>query len=340
MRYLKAFNEVNKLYGLIKQDTKNYLSYLMDSGYDITFSDDLRYHMVYISKKGNELINWVDIKDEVIPYIQMMSKNYHLETIESRGTSMGSTFLKTLYLDKDDLIESSIKFITLSLAFKKKAKKLTESNLSESLDNTLYVFDFDDTLVNTPRFEDLVIEYLKENAAIKDIINSCVSDIGINISDLKWENGRVFVDDINKDIDIPNGINWIRKGSRVYLISPEDFGLTKISMPNAPLEEMIELYNSVENKCIVTARSERVRYDVELIIKKYNMEYPKYGIHMYPFNKHYQTGYWKGKTIVGICKENGFNSAIFYDDNAKYIKGAIKAVNDLNPNLNFKTVKV
>lgn len=212
--------------------------------------------------------------------------------------------------------------------------------ISESVDNTLYVFDFDDTLVNSPRFEDLVIEYLKENATIKDIIHSCVNDIGVNISDLKHENGRVFVDDPNNDIDIPNGINWIRKGNRVYLLSPENFGLTKISMPNAPLSEMINFYNSLENKCIVTARSEKVRDDVESILKKYNMEYPKYGVHMYPFNKHYQTGYWKGKTIVEICKNNDFRSAIFYDDNAKYIKGAIKAVNELNPNLKFKTVKV
>ncbi len=208
------------------------------------------------------------------------------------------------------------------------------------VDNTLYVFDFDDTLVKSPRFENLVIDYLKENLSIKDIIDSCVSDIGVSISDLKWENGRVFIDDVENKIDIPNGINWIRKGDRIYLVSPEHFGLSKISMPNDSIDEMIDFYNSVENKCIVTARSEKVRDDVEEVLRRYDMEYPKYGVYMYPYNKHYQTGYWKGKTIVEVCAKNDFKSAIFYDDNTRYIKGAVKAVSELNPNLKFKAVKV
>jgi phosphoserine phosphatase len=33
--------------------------------------------------------------------------------------------------------------------------------------DTLYVFDFDDTLVNTPEFEGFVIEYLTEDVSIK-----------------------------------------------------------------------------------------------------------------------------------------------------------------------------
>lgn len=241
------------------------------------------------------------------------------------------------HINKKDVIEQ-IESISNKLI--KESYKMRYLKLFESLDNTLYVFDFDDTLVNTPRFEDLVIEYLRENSSIKDIIQSCVSDIGVSISDLKWENGRVFIDDIGNQIDIPNGINWIRKGSRIYLLSPENFGLTKISMPNSPISKMVELYNSVENKCIVTARSEKVRDDVKSILDKYNMEYPKYGVHMYPFKKHYQTGYWKGKTIIEICSKNNFNSAIFYDDNAKYIKGARRAVKELSPDLKFKAVKV
>jgi hypothetical protein len=53
----------------------------------------------------------------------------------------------------------------------------------------------------------------------------------------------------------------VRKGKRVYLLTPE-FGKTDISLPTK-LKELVNLYNSVENKCIVTARTEEVRNKIE-----------------------------------------------------------------------------
>lgn len=339
MKYLMPFNEKNSLYNSIKYDTNNYLSYLIDNDYKVTFSDDIRYHMVYISKKDRDFIIWSDIKDDVVPYLQMMSKNYYLEYIESRDTIIGQSLLKSYYfkLDLESLIrEKNIKFTTLSLAFKKTAKK--DRKVNEKLDNTLYVFDLDDTLVETPSFEELSIEFLKENVNIKDILNSCVSDIGVHLSDLKWENGRLFIDDFESNINIPNGINWVRKGKRIYLLTPDNFGLTKISLPTSILPEMVEIYNSVENKCIVTARSEKIREDIEKILTKFGINYPKFGLHMYPNNKHYKAGAWKGKKIIEIAEENGFSDVIFYDDNAKYIKDAKKVIDSTN--LKFKAIKV
>lgn len=203
---------------------------------------------------------------------------------------------------------------------------------------TLYVFDLDDTLVETPSFEELSIEFLKENVNIKDILISCVDDLGVKLSDLKWENGRIFIDDPNNNINIPNGINWVRKGKRVYLLTPDNFGITKISLPTKTIPQIIEIYNSVENKCIVTARNEIIREDIKNILVKFGIEYPKYGLHMYPYDKHYRAGTWKGKKILEIAKENGFNDVIFYDDNAKYIKDAKKVIDETN--LNFKAIKV
>jgi len=34
--------------------------------------------------------------------------------------------------------------------------------------NVLYIFDFDDTLVNTPSYEELAIQFLKDDVTIKD----------------------------------------------------------------------------------------------------------------------------------------------------------------------------
>ena len=43
--------------------------------------------------------------------------------------------------------------------------------------DTLYVFDFDDTLVNTPEFEGFVIEYLTEDVSIKEIVDNNLTDM-------------------------------------------------------------------------------------------------------------------------------------------------------------------
>ena len=69
-------------------------------------------------------------------------------------------------------------------------------------DDTLYVFDFDDTLVNTPQFEDFAIEYLKEEITVKEIVDKSAAKIGVNKSDLKWQDGRIYVEDPNQKIDV------------------------------------------------------------------------------------------------------------------------------------------
>ena len=206
--------------------------------------------------------------------------------------------------------------------------------------NTLYVFDLDDTLVETPRFEDLVIEYLKEDTTIKDILDNSIVKINIKLSDLKWENGRVYTDDPNNDIILQNNDkNWVRKGKRVYLLAPNEFGIIDISLPTE-VRELVNLYNSVKNKCIVTARSEKIRSKIEKMLNNFGIEYPNYGLHMYPHVNHYQVGTWKGNKIVEIINNSKFDRVIFYDDNSKYIKSVNKVIAERLPNLDFKSIKV
>lgn len=203
--------------------------------------------------------------------------------------------------------------------------------------DTLYVFDFDDTLVKTPDFSKLVIEYLKENTLIKDTINKVCNSIGIIPTDLKWLDNRVYIDDPDNNIILNN--NWVRKGKRVYLLEPSSFGLTDESMPKEKLE-LVDLYNSIENKCIITGRSIKVKDKLLNVIKLLDIEDPKYGLHCYPYANHYNVGEWKGHKIVELVKENGFTNVIFYDDNSKYIKKASKVVKSELPYLNYKTIKV
>ena len=202
--------------------------------------------------------------------------------------------------------------------------------------NTLYVFDFDDTLMMTPRYEDIAIKFLNENLTVKDLLDRAVKRIGITKDKLKVQDRRIFVDDPNKIYKEEK--DWIRKGNRLYLVQPDEFSYLDESLPTK-LKELASLYKSVEDKCIVTARPQRMRNKIESVLKQFGLENPKWGLHMCPDGK-INAGKWKGDKIVELAETTGFQNVIFYDDNSKYIRGAKKVVSEKLPNLNFKTVKV
>jgi len=203
-------------------------------------------------------------------------------------------------------------------------------------DNVLYIFDFDDTLVNSPSFEELAIEYLKEDITIKDLLNQSIKRIGVTLDDLKWQDGRIYVLDPNKELKEFG--NWVRKGDRLYMFTPNAFHLSDLSLPET-LKELSELYKSVENKCIVTAREESLRDKITRTLINLGLELPKYGLHMAPVGTK-NAGHWKGERIVEIIKETEFQKAIFYDDNSKYIKRATKVVREKLPDFDFTPIKV
>ena len=143
--------------------------------------------------------------------------------------------------------------------------------------DTLYIFDFDDTLVESPDFEELAIEYLTEDLTVGEIIDLSLKKIKRSQQELKWENGRIFIED--PEMSIPEIQDyWVRKGKRIYMVSPNEFYLSNISLPTTVKEEMVKLYKSVEEKCIVTARVETMRDKVSQTLKTLGLELPKYGL--------------------------------------------------------------
>jgi hypothetical protein len=204
--------------------------------------------------------------------------------------------------------------------------------------NTLYIFDFDDTLVKTPSFEELAIEFLKEDNTIKDILLSSTNKIGVSLNDLRWENGKLYVNDPSNKIQQKS--NWTRKGNRIYLSMPNRFPYMDISLPKE-LKETADLYNRVENKCIVTARPEDVRSKVINIMNQLGLENPKYGLHMFPSGKGQgNPGWWKGKKIVEILKGTGFKSAKFYEDNSKTLNKVTRTIKEELPDVKWEPIKV
>lgn len=214
-----------------------------------------------------------------------------------------------------------------------KIDRFNEFNIENQ---TLYVFDFDDTLMVTPRYEDIAIKYLTENLTVKDLLDRALDRLGITKDKLKIQDRRIFIEDPNKEYKEEK--DWVRKGNRLYLVQPDEFSILDESLPTE-VKELVNLYKSVKDKCIVTARPQNMRDKIEGVLKQFGLDKPKWGVHMCP-NSRINAGKWKGEKIVELVKNTGFNNVIFYDDNSKYIRGAKKVVSEKLPDLNFKCIKV
>lgn len=208
-------------------------------------------------------------------------------------------------------------------------------------DDVLYIFDFDDTIVDSPRFEEQIRDYLKEEISVDSLLNDVLSQINKKVEDLRYENGRYYIDDPDNLIDISK-TDWVRKKKRIYLTSPEKYYYSDLSFPNA-VTEVGELYKKVKNKAIVTARYSKIRHKVVEYLKKLGFDYPNYGLYCFPglSDKNLERASpWKGRTVVNLIKENGFKKAKFYDDQPKTIREVKRAVKENLPEIEFEAIKV
>jgi hypothetical protein len=205
--------------------------------------------------------------------------------------------------------------------------------------DTLYIFDFDNTLVKSPSYEELAIEYLTENQTIGDLIERSLSFVNKQKSDLRIENGRIYIEDPNQIIE-PKG-NWVRKGLRVYMVTPNVYHFLDISLPKQ-VKELSELYKEVPNKSIVTGRMVDLRGKVIESLEKFGLDLPNYGLFCYPSKEQTsdRVAEWKAKTIVQLLKETGFKKAKFYDDKPKWVKKVVTAVRTELPEVEFEGIRV
>jgi hypothetical protein len=203
---------------------------------------------------------------------------------------------------------------------------------------TLYIFDFDDTLVDTPNFEEEVIKLLKESVTVKSLLKRSVGMIGKSMSDLKWEHGRIYVSDPDSEIEVKG--NWVRKKQRVYLMVPDKFYYTELSLPKKALP-LGEFYNSVENKAIVTGRIRDMKPKIEKNLDSLGLDQPSHGLFCYPSRDEIadRVAEWKAKTIVRLIKKSGFKKVKFYEDRSKWLRTVKKAVENKLPYVEFEGIK-
>jgi len=206
-------------------------------------------------------------------------------------------------------------------------------------DDVLYIFDLDQTLVESPSFEELAIQYLTENQNIGDLIRKSLYFVNRGKSDLRIENGRIYIEDPNQAIE-PKG-NWVRKGLRVYMVTPNVYHFLDISLPTK-VKELSEMYKKVQNKAIVTGRMVDLEEKVKESLFKFGLELPNYGLFCFPSkdDKSERVAEWKAKTIVKLLKDTGFQKAKFYDDKPKWVKKVVTTVKSELPNIEFEGIRV
>lgn len=206
-------------------------------------------------------------------------------------------------------------------------------------DETLYIFDLDQTLVDSPSFEELAIEYLTENQNIGDLIKRSLQFVNKEQKDLKIENGRIYIEDPNQLIE-PKG-NWVRKGLRLYMITPNVYHFLDISLPTK-VKELSELYKQVQNKAIVTGRMVDLKEKVIESLYNFGLELPNYGLFCYPSkdDRTDRVAEWKAKTIVKLLRKTGFKKAKFYDDKPKWVKRVVIEVRKELPEVEFEGIRV
>jgi hypothetical protein len=212
--------------------------------------------------------------------------------------------------------------------------KLFEDFTGEKI---LYLFDFDETLVETPEFEEAAIAYLNESLSIGEILDNYASRMGITPKDFKIENGKIYIDYIGQDYKQP----WILKGKRLYLTAPQyHWTHSPDSLPTGTLE-LVELYNSVEDKAIITARPEDMRDIIVGKMKELGLEQPKWGLHMFPIRSGSGApGQWKGDVAVSLIEESGINNVKFYDDKPKIVNRVVRTVKEKLPNIKIEGIRV
>lgn len=91
MKHLRGFNEsLNK--EELQDFCETYLAYLLDDGFEVSIQHMYStkeykhdYHFITINKVSNNF-KWEEIKDQFIPFISVLSKEYKLGAITFYGT--------------------------------------------------------------------------------------------------------------------------------------------------------------------------------------------------------------------------------------------------------------
>jgi hypothetical protein len=155
--------------------------------------------------------------------------------------------------------------------------------------------------------------------------------------DIHMEHGRIFVNDV--DEELLNGSLWVKKKDRYYLTTPEDFYLYDEGKPKETNNKILKIYNSCKNKCIITIRKQKNRFETEQLLKDLSIELPNKGLFMFPYVIIKNKGEWKSTIIKQLLDR--YKKVVYFDDDIKILKRMKRELEGENIDLyNIKNDKI
>lgn len=98
MKYLKSFNEkknYQEIFSDVKELCEESLVYLLDDpSYNLEFFSIQNTLSIVFLKKEKTSFSWDDIKEDYIPFIEILSSKYNIHTSERTGKEVSTTYLK------------------------------------------------------------------------------------------------------------------------------------------------------------------------------------------------------------------------------------------------------
>ncbi len=222
------------------------------------------------------------------------------------------------------------------------------------MSKTIYIFDLDDSLFDTPTFADMsnvehgnVINsdnkfndyFMKIKAAFWDVLSKEVyfKRSGDFILPINQSNHQPFSEE-NIEYFIGNpGMSkmFISKDGIMALNSFPGFHKDPETLGLVINDHVFEDYENATNKMVLTGRNEELRERIMNIFKYLGIDYPNYGLHLYSQKSGVNIEQFKIKTILQTIKEHGWDVVHFYEDRKDWLTAAEQAVSQLFPNVKF-----
>lgn len=132
---IKKFNEdkleqweITDVYNDINDIIDNYSTYLVDNGFkfklEFPYSKGSDMARISLYGKDEKPYKWVDVKDDFIPFCEILSKSYNIFAIDILSGDYHTYDLDDILNDKLKLVSTtSIKFIDINITLVSKVKK-------------------------------------------------------------------------------------------------------------------------------------------------------------------------------------------------------------------------
>jgi regulator of sigma D len=133
MKYIRKFNEGKNITDELKEFCSENLAYLIDGGFHILYSTGFIMQDYYTGISINKMVdnsykifNWHDIRDDVIPFFDILSRKYIVSDITFSLLGNRFRLKKDIFVKLDDIIGDNLEdYDIFKISFKCR-EKITE----------------------------------------------------------------------------------------------------------------------------------------------------------------------------------------------------------------------